>query len=106
METDIRQTEKAARKISTPAGHPLDYDPHQALSQYAWLEFERDMWHFLTNPFADPVESKRQWIDQQEALDQLMNEGWAIVRPYPPAVSTEYGQKPKLLGYGLRRSVH
>ena len=57
---------------------------------YAWLEYERGMWHFLTDLFADAGESSRMWSDKLCALEELKQEGWTVISPYP-----------KAFGYGL-----
>ncbi len=76
------------------------------MHRYAWLEHEDGKWHFLTSLFADPGESTRRWSDRQCALDELIKEGWTVVRPYPekPSVAREPGNS--LYGYGLIRTVH
>jgi hypothetical protein len=51
--------------------------------RYAWLEKEGNMWHFLTNLFADPAKSTRKWSTKQRALEELTREGWAVLYPYP-----------------------
>jgi hypothetical protein len=77
-----------------------------SMHRYAWLEHEDGKWHLLTSLFADPGESTRRWSDKQCALDELMNEGWTVVRPYPekPVIAKRPGGC--LCGYGLIRSVH
>ncbi|MDR0842287.1 MAG: hypothetical protein LBP68_02585 [Acidobacteriota bacterium] len=71
---------------------------------YAWLEQESGSWRFLTSPFADPAEARRRWVNEQEALDELDQEGWQIIHAYPK----EPGMKPdsRINGYGLRRTIH
>jgi hypothetical protein len=76
------------------------------MHRYAWLEHDDGMWHFLTSLFADPGESTRRWSDKQCALDELMSEGWTIVRPYPVKPLTEQQSGNYLDGYGLIRTVH
>ncbi len=76
------------------------------MHRYAWLEHDDGMWHFLTSLFADPGESTRRWSDRQCALDELMSEGWTIVRPYPVKPLTEQQSGNYLDGYGLIRTVH
>jgi hypothetical protein len=63
--------------------------------RYAWLEHEEGVWHFLTNLFADPGESTRRWPDSLRALEELRQEGWTVVSPYPDSHSDA-------CGYGLR----
>jgi hypothetical protein len=76
------------------------------MHRYAWLEHEDGNWHFLTNLFADPGASTRKWSDEQRALDELKNEGWTIVRPYPEKTLTEQQSGNGLFGYGLVRTIH
>jgi hypothetical protein len=64
------------------------------------------MWHFLTHLFADPGESTRRWSDKQRALDELMEEGWTVVRPYPEKPPTRQQSGDKVSGYGLIRTIH
>lgn len=75
-----------------------------AQPRYAWLEQDGELWHFLTTPFSDPVDSTRKWPDKQEALDELNKEGWSIVRHYRQNVCIETGSC--LYGYGLKRILH
>jgi hypothetical protein len=61
------------------------------MHRYGWLEQDEGMWHFVTRLFADPAESGRLWIDSQSALEELRQEGWTIISPYPDGAC----------GYGL-----
>ncbi len=72
------------------------------MQRYAWLEFDKGMWHFLTNLYARPGESTRQWSDRQLAIAELMKEGWDIVRAYPERDPMAEGGE-RVFGYGLRR---
>jgi hypothetical protein len=63
--------------------------------RYAWLEHEEGTWHFLTNLFADPGDSTRCWPDRLRALEELREEGWTVVSPYPDSHESARG-------YGLR----
>jgi hypothetical protein len=69
--------------------------------QFAWLEYECGMWYFITDLFAEPQESSRQWNDKQCALDELTKEGWTIVHPYPGKNSTLNNSTNIVCGYGL-----
>ncbi len=87
-------------------GHYVNAQPEVAMHRYAWLEHEGGMWHFLTSLFADPAESTRRWSDRQCALDELIKEGWVVVRPYPEQISLERQSGNCLYGYGLMRTIH
>jgi hypothetical protein len=76
------------------------------MPRYAWLEQEDGKWHFLTSLFADPADSTRKWSDRQCALEELIGEGWKIVRPYPKSPLAEGQAGNSLFGYGLIRTVH
>jgi hypothetical protein len=76
----------------------------KSLQRYAWLECESDLWHFLASPFANPAESTRKWPDKQEALDELENEGWKVVRPYPERFCEN--SDSNYFGYGLQRIIN
>jgi hypothetical protein len=76
------------------------------MHRYAWLEHEDGKWHFLTSLYADPEESTRRWSDEQHALDELMDEGWTVVRPYPEKPLTGRQSGNCLFGYGLVRTIH
>ncbi len=76
------------------------------MRRYAWLEFESGMWHLLTHLDAEAAESTRKWSDEQRALEELMEEGWTIVSPYPNRLSTWRESAEQLFGYGLTRTVH
>jgi hypothetical protein len=71
------------------------------MHQYAWLELEDDMWHFMTSLTAEPEESSRRWRDRQCALAELSQEGWSVVRPYPGI--SEMRSESGVQGYGLSR---
>jgi hypothetical protein len=76
------------------------------MHRYAWLEHEDGEWHFLTSLFADTGESTRKWADERHALDELRDEGWIIVRPYPEKPLTARQSGDCLCGYGLVRTLH
>lgn len=76
------------------------------MHRYAWLEFEGGIWHFLTDPFAHPKESRRRWTDAVRAFDDLLEEGWSVVRAYPESISTNGPDGDKVVGYGLTRQIH
>jgi hypothetical protein len=69
--------------------------------RYAWLEKEGNMWHFLTNLFADPAKSTRRWSNRQHALQDLTKEGWTVLYPYPEQNSTQGRTRHSSCGYGL-----
>jgi hypothetical protein len=71
------------------------------VNRYAWLEHEGGMWHFLTDLFADPVKSTRRWSDKQLALEELMQEGWTVVYPYPEQFHAQRHSSDRACGYGL-----
>jgi hypothetical protein len=75
------------------------------MQRYAWLEHDDDMWHLLAHLAADPRESARRWIDRQDALSELMAEGWIVVRSYPSRLPSRKTGK-KVYVYGLTRTVH
>jgi len=77
--------------------------PSTLASQYAWLEYERGIWHFLTSLFADPKESTRMWSNRQHALEELIKEGWTIIGAYPEKPSLPRPACGGALGYGLMR---
>jgi hypothetical protein len=72
-----------------------------AKRRYAWLEKEGNMWHFLTNLFADPEKSTRRWANKQRALEELTKEGWTVLYPYPEQSSPERSVRSSACGYGL-----
>jgi hypothetical protein len=76
------------------------------MNRYAWLEHEGGKWHFLTSLFADPGESTRRWSDKQCALEELMKEGWTVIRPYPEKPSATRQSGNCLYGFGLMRTIH
>lgn len=69
--------------------------------RYAWLEQEKGKWYFLTDLFANPEDSTRSWPDSRTALEELGNEGWTVVSPYP--ASTWPASPDHSRGYGLMR---
>lgn len=75
--------------------------------RYAWLEREGSMWYFLTNLFADPAESSRKWSNKRRALEELAQEGWTVLYPYPyPHQYPDLGSRRRPVrdmacGYGL-----
>jgi hypothetical protein len=104
----IQQHSIEENRVSSPdCRHTLSACSRpQTQHRYAWLEHEDGMWHFLTSLFADPSESTRRWSDQQCALDELINEGWTIIRPYPEPLSANRNSESCLCGYGLVRTIH
>lgn len=72
-----------------------------ASRRYAWLEKEGNMWHFLTNLFADPATSTRRWTNKQRALEELTREGWTVLYPYPEQSSHRETARGSACGYGL-----
>jgi len=71
------------------------------IHRYAWLEHDEGMWHFLTDLFADPGESTRSWPDHTRALEELSNEGWTVISPYPEKPLSPQEQTERTCGYGL-----
>jgi hypothetical protein len=69
--------------------------------RYAWLEQEGGMWHLLTNLFANPGEATRRWSNKHNALEELANEGWAIVYPYSEKPPVPLSSCDHACGYGL-----
>ena len=105
MSTNTYEIAKETSSIHPNAERLLcDCDDMQTSLRYAWLEQEAGTWRFLTSPFADPAEARRRWRNEQDALDELEQEGWQIVHAYPE----EPGMKPdsRINGYGLRRTIH
>ena len=72
------------------------------MHQYAWLELDGGVWHLVEDLCADPNESTRRWSDGECALSDLMEEGWAVVRPYS-AKNQMQENKNAISGYGLVR---
>jgi hypothetical protein len=75
------------------------------MHRFAWLEFDGEVWHFLTRLDAHPATSARRWSDKERALMELMDEGWAVVRAYPRYLPPD-GSGEEVQGYGLTRHVH
>jgi len=95
------------RANSPDCGQSLnDCNRSQTQARYAWLEHEAGIWHFLTSLFADPSDSTRRWADRQCALDELLNEGWTVIRAYPEAPLNDRNWDSRLVGYGLIRTIH
>jgi hypothetical protein len=80
---------QALERIATTMGW------NSPMQRYAWLEQEEGNWHFLTDLFADPGDSTRRWSDRFRALEELKEEGWSVVSPYPDCHESASG-------YGLR----
>jgi hypothetical protein len=80
--------------------------PSTVVNQYAWLEYEKGTWHFLTSLFADPGESTRRWSNKQHAFNQLIKEGWTIIGSYPENPSNPRPACGGSRGYGLVRVGH
>ena len=75
------------------------------MQRYAWLEFHDSMWHLLADLSADPGESARRWVDRQDALYELMSEGWTMISKHPSGLtSRETGEEVYV--YGLGRMAH
>jgi hypothetical protein len=70
------------------------------IQRYAWLEQEEGVWHFLTDLFADPGHSTRCWTDRLCALEELKQEGWAVISPYPGIPRCD-STRSACTGYGL-----
>ena len=75
--------------------------PEAPIIRYAWLEHEKGMWHLLTDLFAAPEDSARKWPDHQHALDELTQEGWAVVSAYPESLAVPRSTGNGTWGYGL-----
>ena len=71
------------------------------LHRYAWLEMDEGIWHFLTDIWADPGESTRNWTDSLRALEELKQEGWTVISPYPETPSSPRDPDEEACGYGL-----
>ena len=82
------------------------YSQSQVRHRYAWLEYEDGHWHFLTGLFEDPSESMRRWSNHQCALDELIHEGWTVIRAYPSHLSINKNLDNLPAGYGLMRTLH
>jgi len=104
MSSNTSHLLKEIRTNSSGDKNPFPDFGEEVLSLYAWLEQDQGLWHFLTTPFADPVDSMRKWNSKHEALDELNKEGWSIVRPYQQEFWGESGSC--LCGYGLKRTLH
>ncbi len=76
-------------------------DSNLTMHRYGWLEHEEGMWHFLTDLFADPVESTRSWSNKVEALEELRREGWTVISPYPERPLNSRRAPDGTCGYGL-----
>ena len=64
--------------------------------QNGWLDCDEGTWKLTTDI---PNDVERKWIDESEALTELMEEGWTIIDPYP--------FEPKIFyGYVLSRMEH
>ena len=100
----VQGTERNDREDFADREHALKASGMVAMHRYAWLEHEGGLWHFLTDLFADPRKSNRRWSDQQRALDELMEEGWTVVRPYR-RLATEQASGNRIHGYGLMRTI-
>jgi len=75
------------------------------MRRYAWLEHNGNGWHFLTNLAADPAESTRRWSNGRNAILELTEEGWTVIRSYPRAFEMNAtGDCP--YGVGLTRTLH
>ncbi len=78
-------------------------DSSTPLHQYAWLENDEGIWHFLTDLLAHPGESTRSWTDRHRAIEDLRKEGWTVISPYPETTSFSQNSNEKACGYGLMR---
>jgi hypothetical protein len=75
------------------------------MQRYAWLEYDNSMWHLLADLSADPEESARRWLDRQDALSELMAEGWIMISRHPSGLtSRETGEEVYVYGFG--RTAH
>jgi hypothetical protein len=103
VDRDEQGTEGNDREDFADSTHALKAFRIKAMRRYAWLENEGGLWHFLTDLYADPRDSDRRWFDQQHALDELLKEGWRVVRPYSGRPATEQISGDRIHGYGLTR---
>jgi hypothetical protein len=105
LDREVQGSEGTDRKDFANRGYALKASRMVEMRRYAWLEHEGGLWHFLTDLFADPRDSNRQWSDRQRALDELLEEGWTVVRPYPgqPAAGQISGNR--IHGYGLMQTT-
>ena len=100
MSTNTLRPVEEIQENSSPDTASFNSYCEEALHRYAWLEKNEGLWHFLTSPFADPANSMRKWSDEQNALEELSNEGWSIVHPYAQNTGSFF------CGYGLKRILH
>jgi hypothetical protein len=105
VDREVQRLEGNDREDFADRGHALNTRRMVAMHRYAWLEYEGGLWHFLTDLFADPRDSNRRWSDQRCALDDLLEEGWTVVRPYPGRPATEQISANRIHGYGLMRTT-
>jgi hypothetical protein len=103
VDREVQGSEGNDREDFADHAHALKACRMVAMRRYAWLEHEAGLWHFLTDLLADPQDSNRRWSDQQCALDELLEEGWTVVRPYPGRLVMEQISGTQIHGYGLMR---
>jgi hypothetical protein len=64
------------------------------------------MGQLLTDVRSESKEASRKWADKDIALKEPVQEGWAIIGPYPNRLSIKLKIKQRFSGYGLIRTVH
>lgn len=104
----ILEGARAASRESRPDGDIVWQNragSEASMCRYAWLELEGGMWCLLTHLWADPRESTRTWPDRLRALEELIAEGWMVVRPYPQNIPGFRQSGGGVSGYGLMRAV-
>jgi hypothetical protein len=102
----VQTLNKKNEDHSIDCGPPCNTRLQTQVHRYAWLEHENGSWHFLTSLFADPAESTRRWPDRKLALDELISEGWTVIRSYHERPSRENCLKNCIHGYGLMITIH
>jgi hypothetical protein len=105
VDQEVQRPEGKDREHFAGRGHAFKTYGIVAMHRYAWLEYDDGLWHFLTDLFADPRDSDRRWSDHQCALDELLHEGWTVVRPYPGRLATGQISGNRIHGYGLTQIV-
>lgn len=101
--TLVRKSDSAARaSLLRRPSRSTAPDLLEGADQYAWLELVGGTWHLVKDLCASPCDSDRLWPDSGSALDDLIEEGWSVVRPYSAQPSSGEDD-PVISGYGLVR---
>jgi hypothetical protein len=74
--------------------------------QYAWLERCEGSWYLFTNIRDDSVNTSRKWQDRDQAMTELIQEGWIVLCPYPNDLSNKPDLESIYQGYALIRALH